>query len=119
MAAQIINLPYNPRKYKSLGRKVQGFDEAIWATHAREIVQKGCLLKFSQNDDLKEYLLSTGNRLLAEASPYDKIWGIGLAKLDAARVPQERWTGKNWLGECLMAVRKTLQEQEEERRNKS
>lgn len=97
----------SPRIAKQLGRQVKNFDEKIWEDKARDIVYDGCLMKFSQNPTLKEYLLSTNDKILVEASPHDPIWGIGLSGINALRTPKEKW-GKNWLGECLMRVRDTL-----------
>ena len=107
MATKILAEP-DPKKIKRMGRQVKNFDPEIWNSKARDIVYSGCLLKFSQNPELKQFILSTGNRLLVEASSYDKIWGIGLSEEQAKSVPQEQWPGTNWLGECLMKVRETL-----------
>ena len=73
----------NPHKYKKLGRKIRGFEQTLWDTHKYEIVVEGNKAKFSQNPDLKEFLLSTGDAIIVEASPYDKIWGIGMDKEQA------------------------------------
>ena len=67
-----------PKEQKALGRKVKGFTEAVWQANMFDIVYKANLAKFSQNADMKAALLATEDRLLAEASPLDKIWGIGL-----------------------------------------
>ena len=71
------------------------------------IVTKGCLLKFSQNPNIKQYLLSTGDRILVEASPFDRIWGIGYIASNAVKVEKSKW-GQNLLGKCLMKVREIL-----------
>jgi ribA/ribD-fused uncharacterized protein len=101
----------SPREQKALGRKVQGFDESRWNSTCRDIVYRGNLAKFSQNPDLKELLLATGSKTLAEASPTDRIWGIGLAADDRRVTVKSAWRGKNWLGEALMRVRAELQGQ--------
>ena len=88
-----------------LGRKVKDFNIDIWEENARKIVTQGCFLKFTQNPKLLEILLDTKDDILVEASPYDKIWGIGLKEKDAINVDPSEWPGKNWLGECLMNVR--------------
>ena len=90
---------------KQMGRKVKNFKEEIWMENARNIVAQGCYYKFNQNPELKQFLESTKDKILVEASPYDKLWGIGLNESDAIRTPMESWPGKNWLGECLMKVR--------------
>lgn len=99
----------SPKTAKSLGRQVKNFDEQIWKENCRQIMFDGCLLKFSQNPDLQQYLLSTKDKVIAEASPFDKIWGIGLDAKQAKAVPKKNWPGTNWLGECLMQVRQHLQ----------
>ena len=108
---EILNLS-NPNLIKKKGRQVKNFVESIWQENALIIVYNGCLLKFSQNESLKKYLLSTGDRLLVEASPYDKIWGIGMDEKTALKTSPDKWRGTNWLGECLIKVRKTLRERE-------
>jgi ribA/ribD-fused uncharacterized protein len=98
----------SPRQHKALGRKVRGFDEHRWTSACRDIVYRGNLAKFSQNPDLKELLLATGTQTLVEASPTDRIWGIGLAADDPRATQRSAWRGKNWLGEALMRVRAEL-----------
>jgi ribA/ribD-fused uncharacterized protein len=77
-------------------------------SNREHIVYAGCRLKFSQNPELKEFLLSTSDMLLVEASPYDNIWGIGLNERDAFSIPPSQWPGQNLLGKCLMGVRGAL-----------
>ena len=88
----------HPKKAKSLGRQVSGFESSVWERHAVEIVIEGNLAKFQQNRDLREYLLSTGDRILVEASPDDKIWGIGLHESDRRAGDPTEWPGNNLLG---------------------
>lgn len=61
--------------------------------------------KFLQNDDLKQFLLSTGDKVLVEASPTDRIWGIGLGKNNPVALDPAKWRGRNLLGFALMTVR--------------
>jgi len=68
------------------------------------------MAKFSQHADLKEFLLNTGDRVIVEASPYDRIWGIGMATTDANAENPARWKGLNLLGFALMEVRERLKE---------
>jgi len=72
----------HPRTQKQLGRQVRGFKDSVWKKNCLEIVTQGNLAKFRQNLDLRHKLLSTGNRIIAEASPKDRIWGIGLHARD-------------------------------------
>ncbi|MCT2408754.1 NADAR family protein [Chryseobacterium antibioticum] len=71
-----------PNEVKSLGRKVKNFDPKLWDDHKYEIVKRANLLKFSQNPKFKNFLLATGDKILVEACPYDKIWGIGMLETD-------------------------------------
>lgn len=98
----------NPRVQKQLGRQVQNFDPEEWASVARGYVFEGNLAKFTQNPALLNVLLSTGDAIIVEASPYDKIWGIGLNEAVAKRTPAEKWPGTNWLGLELMNVREYI-----------
>ncbi len=97
-----------PREHQILGRKVKNFNEEIWLANAQEIVYQGNLAKFRQHDNLRELLLSTGDDILAEASPTDLQWGIGWGVHDLQALIREQWRGKNWLGEVLMRVRREL-----------
>ena len=108
--SRIIQAP-SPGEAKKIGREVAGFDQEVWDLHRSRIVEKGNYHKFSQNVDLKDYLLNTKNRILVEASPVDAIWGIGLpADHQFAKVPP-KWRGLNLLGFALMAVRQRLTEE--------
>lgn len=98
----------DPSVIKKLGRRVRSFDSSIWNSHCIDIVRKGNVAKFGQNPKLREILLSTGDKILVEASPYDRIWGIGLdADEPGARSPK-LWKGENRLGFILMEVREVL-----------
>jgi ribA/ribD-fused uncharacterized protein len=97
-----------PGEAKKLGRQIAGFDEAVWLRERFQVVVAANMAKFTQNAELREFLLQTGDRVLVEASPVDRIWGIGLAAdhEDAAR--PARWPGLNLLGFALMEVRARL-----------
>lgn len=98
----------NPKQQKALGRKVRNFDPKKWDIVCKDIVKQGNMAKFSQNPKLKQMLRETGDRKLVEASPYDKIWGIGLGENDPRIHDEKNWQGKNYLGEVLMEVRDLL-----------
>ena len=95
------------RKAKSLGRKVKGFDAKLWSKNSADLFFPHLVAKFEQNPDLKKVLLETAPLLLAEASPYDRIWGIGYRKKDAINVSKKKW-GENRLGKLLVRVRDQL-----------
>lgn len=97
-----------PAEAKKLGRKVKNYNEAIWLHNRFEIVKEGNLLKFSQNEDLKRFLINTGKQILVEASPVDSIWGIGMASDHLDVNKPNKWQGLNLLGFALMEVRDEL-----------
>ncbi|MDQ2793171.1 MAG: NADAR family protein [Bacteroidota bacterium] len=98
----------SPAEAKKLGREIQGFTPEVWETHKVEIVTAGNQHKFSQNQELAKFLLSTNDRVLVEASPVDAIWGIGLAADSPAAANPAQWQGPNLLGFALMEVRDQL-----------
>ena len=98
----------DPKQIKALGRKVRGFDQKVWDRFKYAIVLNGNWCKFSQNRDLREFLLSTGDSVLVEASPYDNIWGIRLAASSPEAQDPMKWRGQNLLGFALMEVRDEL-----------
>ena len=98
----------SPAEAKKLGRKVRNFVPKIWDEHKFQIVVQGNLHKFGQNPDLGEFLRATGSRVLVEASPYDKIWGIGMQAKDEGIEYPGNWKGQNLLGFALMEVRDQL-----------
>lgn len=98
----------NPGSAKALGREVKGFDQNIWEQHRMDIVIRANVAKFSQNEELGKFLISTGNRVLVEASPVDKIWGVGLSEQDNEINNPLLWNGLNLLGFALMKVRSVL-----------
>lgn len=104
---RILSSP-SPHDAKRLGRGVQGFDEKVWVAHRFEIVVHGNLAKFNQNYELRKYLFGTGESVLVEASPIDRIWGIGLAEDDPRVTNPQQWQGLNLLGFALMTVRSML-----------
>ena len=105
--SKILSLT-DPKAIKDEGRDVKPFDEDVWNKIAYDICLKANRAKFSQNPKLKQLLLDTKDRLLAEASPYDEIWGIGLKRDDALKVGMYHWRGKNLLGKILMEIRTEL-----------
>lgn len=97
-----------PKEQKALGRQVRGFDEAVWSKRRERFVYGGALAKFSSNPLLACRLLETDGTELVEASPYDRIWGVGLAADDPRILDRTQWRGENLLGKVLMQVREVL-----------
>lgn len=98
----------NPAVAKKLGRTVANFEEHVWAAHRYQFVVDGNVAKFSRSPLLQGYLMSTAPKVLVEASPRDRIWGIGMgANNPKAAVPSE-WRGANLLGFALVEVRERL-----------
>ena len=104
----------SPSKCKALGKEVRGFDSEIWNAHKFEIVRTAVYAKFEQHPDLLEMLLVTGDAVMAEASPKDHIWGIGLGAEEAMKRDPAAWPGENLLGKALMAVREELRKEADE-----
>ncbi|XP_054764016.1 N-glycosidase YbiA-like [Lytechinus pictus] len=106
--AEQILVATKPMAMKALGRKVRNFDEEVWKQHRRQIVKKGNLAKFSQNLDILAKLLETRGTTLVEASPRDRIWGIGMGKDNPNAKNKNKWRGQNLLGYILTEVREEL-----------
>jgi len=94
---------------KKCGRQVKNYNNEVWNNIRYNIMRQGLLLKFTQNDNLKIKLLNTGNKMLYEASQYDKIWGIGFYWQQAMNTNPNLY-GRNLLGQCLCEVRNILRE---------
>jgi ribA/ribD-fused uncharacterized protein len=108
ITAEKILATRSPKSMKMYGRKVQNFDEALWDRHKFQIVVNGNYLKFLQNPDYCAILLNTNNKLIAECSPYDAIWGTGANKEKSQAQGIANWKGQNLLGKALMTVREIL-----------
>jgi len=107
MLPAILEAP-SPSEAKALGRRVRGFDEATWSDKRSRLVVEGNVAKFSQNAAMKQFLLNTGRRVLVEASPRDRIWGIGMGASNPDATKPQKWRGKNLLGFALMEARAQL-----------
>jgi ribA/ribD-fused uncharacterized protein len=94
----------DPKEIKSLGRKVHNFNKELWDKVKYSIVLNGNYYKFSQNQEMRNFLLGTGNKILVEASPFDRIWGIGIGKNNKKAHDPNLWRGENLLGFALMEV---------------
>ena len=98
----------HPVAIKQLGREVKGYDDSKWSSVRFDIVVRGSVAKFSQNDALKKTLLDTGDKILVEASPKDLVWGIGLDKDHPNASDPTKWPGTNLLGFALCVAREQV-----------
>ena len=107
-SAGLILAAETPREHQDIGRAVRGFDESIWVLFREGIVFIANYARFSQNPEQRELLFSTRGTTLVEASPHDRIWGIGLPATDPRARDRSQWLGLNLLGEALTRVREVL-----------
>ena len=92
----------------ALGRKVKNFVKETWDNNCVQIVLQGNLAKFEQNEELQQFLKTTDGKILVEASPRDRIWGIGMGAANENANNPKKWRGKNLLGFVLTEVRDRL-----------
>ncbi len=104
----------SPREQKALGRQVRGFEQAVWERERLPIVIRGNRAKFGQDPELRRALLATGARRMVEASPLDRIWGVGLRADDPRVHDPQQWRGLNLLGDALETVRDQLRAESRE-----
>lgn len=107
--ASMILSETNQRVIKDLGRAVIGYDDSIWNSFREEAMFRACYAKFSTNTKEKEELLKYKDLKFVEASPFDCIWGVGLAEDNPLIEDEKNWRGLNLLGKCLDKVLLTLQ----------
>lgn len=104
-AMQAVLKESDPRNQKQIGRNIKGYDDDIWNEVKFNIVARNNLLKFSQNCSWRELLIYTDGYELVEASPYDKIWGVGLGADNPDIFDKDKWQGENLLGKAIMDAR--------------
>lgn len=95
----------SPKQQKAYGRRVANYDEKEWEKVRESVMYEAIYAKFRQNPSLSKKLLQTRGTTIAEASPYDRVWGIGLSETDPKANNPALWRGQNLLGQCLMTVR--------------
>lgn len=103
--AKAILSTNNPKEQKDLGRLVKNYVDSEWSDIRYAIMVEGLFEKFNQNATLKQALLETGDTVIAEASPYDLVWGIGYTDDQPEAHDMTKWRGQNLLGKVLMEVR--------------
>lgn len=100
----------SPANMKKYGRMVKNYVDSEWIEIREEVVYEGCLAKFSQNEELRDKLLSFDvDSIFVECSPCDRIWGIGISANDSRSNDTSQWEGQNLLGKCISRVRKELE----------
>jgi hypothetical protein len=102
----------DPFDQKRFGREVRPYVDAQWAAVRYDIVLRGTIEKFRQNPPLLKLLLGTGDLILVEASPYDRLWGIGMRAEHPNAEDPSKWPGQNLLGKVVMAAQETLRASE-------
>jgi len=107
-AAAEIMLEKNPANHQTLGRKIKNFNQELWDMNKFSIVLGGNRARFVQSAKCRELLLATGDKILVEASPYDKVWGIAMGVNDPDILDETKWRGQNLLGKVLTQVREEL-----------
>lgn len=107
VAAQVVK-ETNPAEVKKFGRMVKGFDGIAWDLVKVGFMEYVNLLKYRQNEEFRRALLDTKDFVLVEASPYDKIWGVGLSEDDPEILIEAHWKGENLLGYALMKIRSLI-----------
>ena len=105
--AQVRNAK-TPKAAKALGRKVTPYGDVAWGSRRYGAVMRACEAKFSQNAELRDFLKATEGKVLVEASPWDRVWGIGLRDTSPEASDPRQWKGANLLGFVLMDVRDAL-----------
>lgn len=105
--AQVLATP-SPREQKALGQKVRNFNDSVWNRERERIVYNGNRAKFTQNAGMLKALIATAGTELVEASPMDRIWGVGLGAEDPRIADPANWRGLNLLGKVLTRLRDDL-----------
>jgi ribA/ribD-fused uncharacterized protein len=104
--AQAIMNTDDPVSQKQIARSISKIKE--WSKLAPGVMMNGLRAKFKQNPDLNDYLMKTKEYQLAEASPYDTYWGIGLSIDSDIKADPKQWVGQNHLGRLLVDLREEM-----------
>jgi len=109
-AAEEILREKNPSNHQKLGRQIKNFNQELWDMNKYCIVLGGNLARFMQSPPCRELLLATGDKILVEASPYDKVWGVALSADNPDILDETKWRGENLLGKVLTQVREVIKQ---------
>ena len=101
-----INACNDPMQCKMLGRKVKGYKQEVWDQRRYPAMMNALLWKYGGCEKFRDTMTDTGNKIIVEASPDDRIWGIGFSEADA--MDNESDWGLNLLGKCLMELRERV-----------
>lgn len=106
-ADEIYNTLNNPGKCRRLGRQVEGYDEESWSKIRYSVFEDLIYQKYLQDKELQRQLLAPefDGKLFVEASPIDKIWGIGMDENNPNLLDESKWLGLNYLGRIITNVR--------------
>lgn len=110
IAKEILDKGMNPKVAKELGRKVKNYNDKVWNDKRYQVMVDANMLKFKQNGNLLKELLSEKyeGKHFCEASPKDRIWGVGLSENDPLIDDEKNWLGTNLLGKVLDEVREKI-----------
>lgn len=114
LEAEAILLNSNPSAAKRAGRNAKATQESLdaWDAVKFDVVVAGSFLKFSQNPGMGKQMLDLLPRKFVEASPYDRVWGIGLDISNPDIRDPKNWRGQNLLGRALDSAAVMLKEME-------
>ena len=107
-AAQQVMATNDPAEQQMIGQHAKCYNDAVWSGLCQVVAMRGLLAKFTQHDDLRQWLLSTGNAYLVECARTDRRWACGIGLKDDARHDITKWKGRNILGFALMEVRNQI-----------
>lgn len=111
-SAQKVLATDDPQQQQAIGRNAMGYVDGVWAGMRQMVAMRALKAKFTQNADLKDKLLATGDAILVECAKTDRHWACGIGLYDKLRFDAKNWTGKNLLGFALMEVRNLLMSNE-------
>jgi ribA/ribD-fused uncharacterized protein len=117
--ADLILKAETPKEAKKLGRKVKDFNDDTWNLKKEDVMRAALYKKFTQNKELRDFLLNPefDGKTFVEASPYDKIWGVGLEETDPLIDDEKNWKGQNLLGKWMNWVREIIKIENENLNN--